>query len=121
MAQVFGEPGRNAAEQSFKQTKRVLMIAMCSIGALTALAGYALSGVLPIPKFSLTATALVLGIMALLMWLIGKWGTDRIDHRPAMDGLANLESRIGANLISWWPCDRPFPGPQKHQHNLGLD
>lgn len=55
MAKVFGEPGRNAAEQSFKQTKRVLLTAFWSMGPLAAIFGYALSGLFPMPKMSLLA------------------------------------------------------------------
>src|SRR2546430_4688304 len=107
MAQIFGEPGRNAAEKSFQQTKQVLRTTLCSIGALTALAGYALSGVLPIPRFSLTATLLVLGIMAVLMWLIGKWGMDKLDtidrNRMAWRKGAAGESLVAGGLA-------PLPG-----------
>ena len=34
MAQVFGESGRNAAEESHKQTKKLLIVAFAGIAAL---------------------------------------------------------------------------------------
>jgi hypothetical protein len=79
MAQVFGEPGRNAAEESFRQTRNVLVAAMCAIGALGVIGGYALGGVFPIRHFSFGWLLLITALMCILMWLIGKLGTTKID------------------------------------------
>src|SRR5947207_1752168 len=79
MAQVFGEPGRNVAEESFRQTKNVLLVAMCAVGALGLIVGYAFGGVFPIGHFPVGWLLLITAIMCVLMWLIGKWATRKID------------------------------------------
>jgi hypothetical protein len=79
MAQVFGEPGRNAAEGSFRQKRNVLVVAMCAAGALGLFVGYAFSGVFPIRHFSFSWLLLITALMCTLMWLIGKWATTKID------------------------------------------
>jgi hypothetical protein len=79
MAQVFGESGRNAAEESFRQTRNVLMVAMCAIGALGMTFGYAFGGVFPIRHFPFGWLLLITALMCVLMWLIGKWATIKID------------------------------------------
>lgn len=79
MARVFGEPSRNAAEQSFKHTKRLLIAAFCSIAALGVLGGYAFGARFPFRELSLPLVLLINALLWVLMWLIGKWGTDKID------------------------------------------
>jgi hypothetical protein len=79
MAKVFGEPSRNAAEQSFKHTKRLLIAALCSIGGLGVLGGYAFGARFPFKELSLPLVLLINALLWALMWLIGKWGTDKID------------------------------------------
>jgi hypothetical protein len=79
MAQVFGEPGRNAAEQSFRQTKQVLGIAVCTIAAIAVIVGYMLGA-----RFSYLRLppGIVLGIGSVLLvavCLVGKWAEDKID------------------------------------------
>ena len=51
MAQVFGESGRNAAEESHKKTKKLLVVAFAGIGALGFLGGYAIGAAFPIRGF----------------------------------------------------------------------
>jgi hypothetical protein len=48
MAQVFGMPGRNAAEESHKRTKRVLAYGFYGTAALALLGGYVIGAALPI-------------------------------------------------------------------------
>lgn len=79
MAQVFGEPGRNAAEESFRQTKNVLVVVTCAIGALGVIVGYAFGDVFPIRHFSFGWVLLITALMCVLMWLIGQWATAQID------------------------------------------
>jgi hypothetical protein len=79
MAQVFGEPGRNAAEESFRQTKNVLVVAMCAIGALGVIGGYVFGRVFPIRHFSFGWMFLITALICIFIWLIGQWGTNKID------------------------------------------
>jgi len=79
MAQVFGEPGRNAAEESFKKTRNVLVVAMCAVGALGLIVGCAFGGVFPIRHFSVGWLLVITALMCILLWLIGKWATTKID------------------------------------------
>jgi len=79
MAEVFGEPNRNAAEQSFRHTKRLLAAGFVGIAALAFLAGYGLGAAIPIRTFSLGWILLINALLWLLICLIGKWGTDKID------------------------------------------
>jgi hypothetical protein len=79
MAQVFGEPGRNAAEESFRHTKRLLVAAFCAIAALGFLGGYAIHAIFLIRAFSLGWVLAMAALLFLLMWLIGKWATTKID------------------------------------------
>jgi hypothetical protein len=79
MAQIFGEPSRNAAEQSFKHTKRLVAFGMGVMAVLAAIGGYALSAVLPIPNLSWSLAILIIAVAWLLMWFTAKWGTDKID------------------------------------------
>ena len=51
MARVFGQSGRNAAEESHKQTKKFLIVAFAGIAALGFLAGYAVGAAFPIAGF----------------------------------------------------------------------
>jgi hypothetical protein len=79
MAQLFGIPGRNAAEESHKRTKRLLVVAFCSIGALALLAGYAIGAAFPMRGFSLGQALTVDASLALVIALTAKWANRRID------------------------------------------
>jgi len=79
MAQIYGEPSRNAAEQSFKRTKSLLVAAFVAIGTLGVLGGYGLGAVFPIRGFPVVWLLLIAGLLCLVMWLISKWATDKID------------------------------------------
>jgi Nuclease-related domain len=79
MAQVFGQPSRNAAEQSFRQTKNVLVVAMCIIGGLGVIGGYAIGAAFPIRGFPFLWVLLIDALMWIATWLIGKWGVQKID------------------------------------------
>jgi hypothetical protein len=79
MAQVFGESGRNATEQFRARTKRLLLAGFVAIAALAFIGGYAIGAALPIRGFPPGWVVLISILMALLMWLIGKWATGKID------------------------------------------
>jgi hypothetical protein len=79
MAQVFGESGRNAGEQFHARTKRLLLAGFTAIAALAFIGGYAIGAAFPIRGFPLAWVALIGVSMAFLMWLIGKWVTNKID------------------------------------------
>ncbi len=79
MAQVFGTSGRNATEQSHQRTKRLLVTGFVGIAALAVLGGYALGAAFPIRGFVLSWVLIINALLGLLIWLIGKWATDKID------------------------------------------
>ncbi len=79
MAKVFGEAGRNAAEQFHLRTKRLLIAGFTGIAALALIGGYAIGAAFPIRGFPLTWVLLISVLMAVLIWLIGKWASDKID------------------------------------------
>ena len=51
MAKVFGEAGRNAAEQFHLRTKRLLIAGFTGIAALALIGGYAIGAAFPIRAF----------------------------------------------------------------------
>ena len=79
MAQVFGEPGRNAAEESFKRTKGLLIAAFCAIATLGFLGGYAIAAILLVRMVSLGWLLMMTAPLIFLMWVVGKWTTTKID------------------------------------------
>ena len=79
MAQVFGTSGRNAAEQSHQRTKRLLIAGFGGIAALALLGGYAIGAAFPIRGFPLARVLAINALLWLLIWLISKRATDKID------------------------------------------
>jgi hypothetical protein len=79
MAQLFGTSGRNAAEESRKRTKRLLVVAFCSIGALALFAGYAIGAVFPIRRLSLGQAIIVDAFLLCVTILTANWASRRID------------------------------------------
>jgi len=55
------------------------MVAMCAIGAVGVIGGYALASVFPIRHFSFGWLLPITPIMCILIWLIGKRATTKID------------------------------------------
>jgi hypothetical protein len=82
MAQVFGNSGRNAAEESHKRTKRMLTYGFCGIAALALLGGYAFGAALPIRGFGLARVLFFDAVLLVAIVLIAKWATGNVD---AMD------------------------------------
>jgi hypothetical protein len=79
MAHVFGESGRSAAEESHKQTKKLLVVAFVGIAALGFLGGYAIGAVFPIRGFPVGLVLTVTAVLWLVAWLMGKWAINKID------------------------------------------
>jgi hypothetical protein len=79
MAQIFGEPSRNAAEQSSKRTRKLLTAAIAAIGALGALGGYGIGAAFLTRGFPVMWVLVIAALLFVLLWLIGKWATDKID------------------------------------------
>ena len=79
MARVFGEAGRNAAEESYKTTRRFLLIAFLSIAALSAIWGIALGSVLPLTRLPWPVAVSILFLALFLAFLIGHWATQKMD------------------------------------------
>src|SRR5438552_17017408 len=80
MARIFGEAGRNAAEESYKITRRFLLIAFLSIAALSAIWGFALGSVLPLTRLSWPVAVSILFLALFLAFLIGHWATQKMDE-----------------------------------------
>lgn len=78
MPQVFGISGRTAAEQSHRRTKQLLVAGFVGIAALAFIAGYAIGAVFPIRGFPLAWILIINALMWVLVWLIGRWATDKI-------------------------------------------
>ncbi len=73
MAQVFGKAGRNAAEESYKRTRRFLLVAFVGIAVLSLIGGFALGSVLPIARLGWQPAVLVATLFWILVFLIGRW------------------------------------------------
>jgi len=80
MAQVFGESGRNAAEQSHYYTKRLFAAVFAGIAALAFVGGYTVGAAFPIRGFPLGWVLVITALTCCLIWLIGKWATDKINE-----------------------------------------
>lgn len=99
MARVFGEPSRNAAEQSHKHTKRLLVAGFVGSAALAFLGGYVIGAAFPIRGFPLGWILVINALMCLLIWLIGKWATDKIDEADR-ERMSWRKGAIGEALIA---------------------
>src|SRR6266436_4762959 len=88
MAHVFGEPGRNAAEESHKRTRRFLVVAFLGIVVLSAIWGFALGSVLPVTRLPRSIAVSVFVFPFFLAFLIGRWTTKKMDA-------------VDRELISW--------------------
>src|SRR5258708_26530496 len=92
MAQVFGEPGRNAAEESHKRTRRFLVVAFFGIFVLSAIWGFALGSVLPVTRLPWSIAVSIFVFAFFLAFLVGRSATKRTD---AVDR-ERMSSRKGA-------------------------
>jgi predicted acyltransferase len=75
----FGEPSRNAAEESYKRTRRFLLVAFVGIAVLSLIGGFALGGVFPIARLGWQSAVLVATLFWILVFLIGRWALRRMD------------------------------------------
>jgi hypothetical protein len=99
MPQQFGTSGRNAAEQSHKRTKRLLVVGFVGIAALSLLGGYAVGAAFPIRGFPLGWVLAINGLLWLLIWLIGKWATHKIDEVDR-ERMSWRKGAVGEALVS---------------------
>src|SRR5436190_1535730 len=79
MAQIFGEPGRNAAEESHKRTRRFLLVAFLGIAVLSAIWGFALGSLLRITRLPWLIAVSISVFAFFLAFLIGRWATKKMD------------------------------------------
>jgi hypothetical protein len=83
MAQVFGESGRNAAEQSYRRTRRFLVIGLVGIALLSLISGFTVGAGFAIPRLRWQLTVLVVLSVACLFWvlafLIYRWASRKMD------------------------------------------
>jgi len=99
MAQIFGEPSRNAAEQSFRRTRRLFVAAFVAIGALATLGGYGIGAAFPTRGFPAMWVLVIAALLFVLMWLISKWATDKIDAIDR-ERLAWRKGAVGEALVA---------------------
>jgi len=79
MAHVFGEPGRSAAEESYKRTRRFLLVAFLAIAGLSAIWGFALGSVFPLKRLPWPAAISILISVFVLAFLIGHSASKKMD------------------------------------------
>jgi uncharacterized membrane protein len=79
MAQIFGEPGRNAAEESYRQTRRFLMITLIGIAVLSAIWGFALGAAFPIKHLGWPIALVIAGLFWVVIFLIYRWVSKKMD------------------------------------------
>src|SRR6266478_3409797 len=79
MAQIFGEPGGNAAEESYTQTRRFLMITLIGIAVLSAIWGFALGAALPIKHLGWPIALVIAGLFWVVIFLIYRWVSKKMD------------------------------------------
>ena len=78
MAQVFGEPGRNATDESYKRFLKFVLVALITIASLCFLEGYLLSALAPIKGLPSGWIILIDVLLVVLIALIGKWGSGKM-------------------------------------------
>ena len=79
MAQVFGELGRNAAEESHKRTRRFLLVALVGIAVLSLIGGFALGGAFFIARFGWQLAVLIVALCWGVVFLIYRWASKKMD------------------------------------------
>jgi hypothetical protein len=99
MAQFFGEPSRNADQQAFKRTRKLLIVAFVAIGTLATLGGYGIGAAFPTRGFPATWVLVIAALLFVLMWLISKWATDKIDAIDR-ERLAWRKGAVGEALVA---------------------
>lgn len=79
MARVIGESGRNAAEESHKQTRRFLLVAFVGVAVLSVIWGFALGAAFPIKLFGWQIALVIAGLVWVLASLIYRWTSKKMD------------------------------------------
>lgn len=99
MAQVFGVSGRNAADESHKRTKRLLAYGFFGIAALAMVGGYAIGAALPSLGFGLPRVLLFDSVLLVVIVLIAKWATGKIDAMDR-DRMLWRKGAVGEALVA---------------------
>src|SRR6266478_6466415 len=94
MAQIFGEPGGNAAEESYTQTRRFLMITLIGIAVLSAIWGFALGAAFPIKHLGWPIALVIAGLFWVVIFLIYR--------RKWMRLIANACHGVREHLANGW-------------------
>ena len=79
MAHVFGEPGRNAAEESYKRTQRFLLIAFVGIAALSAIWGFAPGTVFHAVHLTVELALLPTALLGVFAFSVYRWVSTKMD------------------------------------------
>jgi hypothetical protein len=79
MARVIGESGRNAAEESYRQTRRFLLVALIGIAVLSVIWGFTLGTAFPIRRFGWQIALLIAGLFWVLAFLIYRYTSKKMD------------------------------------------
>jgi hypothetical protein len=106
MAQIFGQAGRNAAEVSHRHTKKIVASGFLGISIIAFFSGYVAGGVFPIRAFHFGWILLVGIISCSLMWLIGKWATNKIDSIDRQR-MAWRKGAVGESIVASTLADLP--------------
>jgi Mn2+/Fe2+ NRAMP family transporter len=79
MAQVFGEAGRNAAEESYRRTRRFLLVTLVGIAVLSLIEGFALGAAFPIRALNWRTVVLIFVLFCGVSFLIYRWASKKMD------------------------------------------
>jgi Nuclease-related domain len=80
MARVIGEFGRNAAEESYKRTRRFLLIALVGIAVLSVICGFALGAAFPIRHLGWQIALLIAVLFLVSAFLIYRSTSKKMDE-----------------------------------------
>jgi hypothetical protein len=77
VAKVFGEAGRNAAEESYRLTRRFLLVTLVGIAVLSLIEGLALSAAFPIRLLNWRTVVVIFVLFSGVSFLIYRWGVNK--------------------------------------------
>ena len=80
MAQVFGEPGRNATDEAYKKFRNLYIVTILSIAALAVIEGYSLSAFIPLKGLPWVWIVLIEALLLMLVVVIARWGNEKMDE-----------------------------------------
>jgi len=99
MAHVFGEPGRNAAEESHKRTRRFLLIGLVGIAVLSLTGGFVLGVGFSIARLGWELVLLVAFLSWIIAFLIYRWASKKMDA-VEQEGMSWRKGAIGEWLTT---------------------